>query len=493
MLANSIICGIMSICALLSDTTISKKDFEKQSLSVEVGVNIPSNYQIPYFIRTLRYGNINTNSFSNQNAIYSKYSILNTKKYSINLESQLLLLTGSKIDGLIPVANLTFFSKNFELYLGRRREIFGLGDSLLTSGFYIWSGNALPIPKIHLGTPGFVPFKFTKSFLALNANFAHGWFGRGDYASGYFLHQKSLYLRFGKIQAPFHFYIGGSHYAQWGGFAPKLIKYNITTPSGALPGSWNDYWNVLLSKNLNETSATNLSLYQVGNQLGTIETMFEYSRNKGHWKAYYQHGIESRGILNNFPDGLYGISFRRHSNNNNTGASMKAITIEFLTTLNQNTQLDPNSNEYYNDDYFNHPLQYIDGWTYQNRVIGTPFITLRADAQARWKSLYQIPDNEVSVKVINNRLWAFYSGSEWGIAKNTQFFTKVSISKNYLSFDKKTGNYGNSVTQFSSFVGITQKLKFLKGTTLSLALAYDRGDLLPSGFGMSSSLKCRVF
>lgn len=80
MLTNSIFCGIMSIYSILSDTTITKECFEKQNLSIEMGVNIPSNSQNPFFIRTLRYGTVDSDAYSNQNSLYIKLPILNTKK-----------------------------------------------------------------------------------------------------------------------------------------------------------------------------------------------------------------------------------------------------------------------------------------------------------------------------------------------------------------------------------------------------------------------------
>ena len=50
---------------------------------------------------------------------------------------------GSENQLILPEAYVKGRLGAFELYVGRRKEIIGLVDTLLTSGSYIWSGNTL--------------------------------------------------------------------------------------------------------------------------------------------------------------------------------------------------------------------------------------------------------------------------------------------------------------------------------------------------------------
>ncbi|KQS26658.1 hypothetical protein [Dyadobacter sp. Leaf189] len=55
-----------------------------------------------------------------------------------------------------PQAHATLRFRNWELFAGRKKRWIGLADSTLGTGSYAWSTNALPIPKVHLGTTKFV-------------------------------------------------------------------------------------------------------------------------------------------------------------------------------------------------------------------------------------------------------------------------------------------------------------------------------------------------
>ena len=78
------------------------------------------------------------------------------------------------------------------MYIGRKKEQFGLTDTTLTSGSYIWSGNALPLPKIQIEISDYLPIGIKSPWIAFKGNYAHGWFGESEFAYGYFLHQKSI-------------------------------------------------------------------------------------------------------------------------------------------------------------------------------------------------------------------------------------------------------------------------------------------------------------
>ncbi|MCA0230609.1 MAG: capsule assembly Wzi family protein [Bacteroidetes bacterium] len=480
-----LICSNWSFALNDSTTTYST------NLFYEIGASSGGANYTPFWLRAGNYGTIPTNSNFILGKIGGSFEDKG-RKVGYKIEGELNVNFGKESQIYIPVGAVTLTYKGLEFNIGRRKEVVGLGDTLMTSGFYIWSGNALPIPKVQIGTRGFRIIPFTNGMVSWLGNFAHGWFGTGEFASSYFLHQKTLFLKFGKSQNVINFYLGATHFGQWGGYAPKLIKYNITTPNGALPGSWKDYVDMVLSKNLDVTSNSNLSLYQVGNQLGTIEALVNFKRRYGEWKTYFQHGIESRGIFNNLPDGLYGISYKNTLKSSKT-LQIRKLLFEVLTTMNQNTQFDNNSELYYNDDYFNHAHQYYDGWTYKKAMIGSPFFTIREDVRAEWQNFRKSIGEDVFVSLINNRFLAFYGAIDVGLGKSVLLKVKGTKSINYLSFDTKTGGYGLRTPQFSGYLSICKMLKLARTSQIELKMAYDEGRLLPSNLGAYVLFKQTIF
>ena len=74
---------------------------------------------------------------------------------------------------LLPDAYVRLRHRRLAVAAGRWREVVGLGDTLLTSGFYGWSGNALPMPRLQIGTHGFAPITRNGRW-SIFAGIAHG-------------------------------------------------------------------------------------------------------------------------------------------------------------------------------------------------------------------------------------------------------------------------------------------------------------------------------
>ncbi|WP_353721899.1 capsule assembly Wzi family protein [Dyadobacter sp. 676] len=110
---------------------------------------------------------------------------------------------------LLPQAHVTLRYKNWELYVGRKKQALGLADSTIGSGSYAWSGNALPIPKIYLGTTRFVPVPLTKGWLSFQAFYSDGLFENNrPITENLKFHQKAFYLRIGKAHSALKLYGG---------------------------------------------------------------------------------------------------------------------------------------------------------------------------------------------------------------------------------------------------------------------------------------------
>ncbi|MBO0933195.1 capsule assembly Wzi family protein [Fibrella aquatilis] len=279
---------------------------------------------------------------------------------------------------VLPEAYAAIRFGHGELYVGRRKEINGLTDTLLTSGSVAWSGNALPITQIRLGTNGFAPLKMAGGLFAVNAFISHGWFANTDSMRNVKLHAKSVFLRIGKPNWKVRFYGGINHFVQWGGDSPYLPSF--VAKEGHIASDWNAYKNVVwpvgaVSGNDGQISTID-SLNQVGNHLGSIDMGMDVQFARSNLYLYYQHIYEDgSGVkFQNFPDGLFGIRWRKDRPSSHQAVQLKQLTVEFLTSINRSGT----SPIYGRDNYFFNG-QYIEGWVQQKNVIGTPIFTRTND------------------------------------------------------------------------------------------------------------------
>ena len=218
---------------------------------------------------------------------------------------------------LIPEAVAAVRWRGIELWVGRRRQITGLVDTLLSSGSFAVSGNALPIPKIELGLPNYVPLPFLHDAVAFKATFSHGLFNV-PYIQHAYLHQKTVYLRFGRSRSPIQGQIGLNHQVQWAGEADYLPYY--VAVNGKLTSNFHDYLTgVVLGKIPDDYQNDRFTNFdganRIGNHLGSLDFALTLNRRSSAWLAYHQHPYEdaSGTAWRNFPDGLYGLSWQNQT------------------------------------------------------------------------------------------------------------------------------------------------------------------------------------
>lgn len=385
---------------------------------------------------------------------------------------------------LVPDAYAKIRFGMLELYGGNRREVTGLGDTLLTSGFVAWSGNAMPFPKIQVHTPDYVPLGFTKKLLAFRAGYAHGWL-INSYIQGSYLHQKYLYGRIGKPNWRFRLYAGLNHQVQWGGHADYLIGTPLAV-DGHLSTSFQDYLSLVLGRYPealeNERFTGFDGTNRLGNHVGSYDLALEWQGSRNHWLVYHQHIYEDASglALQNVPDGLTGLRLLNRSTSA-TRFRFQRVVLEWLSTLNQSGPVfDPTARYQGADNYFNHS-QYTQGWSYQGRTLGTPFITPRPDLAPAIGNTYA-----GNGYFPNNRISAWYLGTISSFRRGPTLTTKVSYSRNHGSYKQP---YPQIFYQLSTLVCAQWPIHKWMGTQVTTTIALDHGELTPDTFGSYISLK----
>jgi hypothetical protein len=449
---------------------------------LEAGTIISSNGETPFWLRANQYGTVPLTSpiFTLRGSVSSDYTNAVTKEdqykrskfdwgYGLNVVGNV----GKENQFLIPEAYLKAKYGAFEIYAGRRKEIVGLVDTTLSSGSYIWSGNALPMPKVQISTPNFVPLGFTGGFLSFKGSYAHGWFenSRTD-VKNFYLHQKTLYLRLGKPDWKFHFYGGFNHQVQWGGELLYADPKNVSGINGKVGSSFNDYIGVVTGRsNAVEGDTTknggNDAGNRSGNHLGTIDFGFEVNAKNFSVLIYRQNIYEdgSLAYLNNISDGLNGLSitFKENPQHN---VYFKKIVFEYLNTTSQGGiggSENTNARLRGQDNYFNNSV-YQDGWIYSNQTLGTPFITTNSRG------------------FTNNRVETFHIGIE-------SFLNKVPLMLR-LTHSNNYSPYGTGTTIKGQLYALLQTtFNIRNGFILKTSLAIDNGALEGNKIGLGITLR----
>lgn len=466
--------------------------FKKTRIESQLGFIASTSKTTPFLLRSNQYGLVPLESqvgFLSGN-IRLEYDSLftQTKKlrpFGFGYGFTPHINFGGKNQMLIPEAYAKVRFKSFEFYVGRRREIQGLVDTLGTMGSYIWSGNALPLPKVEISIPNYTPI-IGNGLVSIKGNFAHGWFGKGDSVQKVLLHQKSLYVKIGKPNWKVRVIGGFNHQVQWGGaptkpFFDNISKQVISKFGNDFPTFLNAVSGVSLSKSGkgwdNQTGvAGNEAGNRSGNHLGTIDIGMELRLKEGRLLVYRQSIFDDGSLfyLNNISDGLFGVSFKSSKPHN----ILKNITIEYLNTTNQGGGyfFDQASELRGMDNYFNNSI-YRDGWTYKNQTIGNSLIVPLSNLDLKSNS------NENPNYLINNRVSA--------INLNMFYSYKGFVANSQIVSSRNFGNYDYVIDK--SQVHIKQNIAyFYKGLHYHITIASDLGELWARATGLNLGVK-KVF
>lgn len=363
-----------------------------------------------------------------------------------------------------------------EVWGGRRKQIVGLvGDSTLTSGSYVESGNTIPIPRIQIGFQEYVPF--LKGLFAIKGFLAHGWFDANPIVKNHWLHQKTLYGRFGKENWKIRVYGGLNHNVQWGG---KILTPNRWTVGNQNPSDWIDYWYVISSKRIPTFGYVDPTKYdaidrgnRIGNHLGSVDLGFEWKFKDSKLIFYRQSFYDDGSLFNaaNLADGLHGISWK-NTKANSHNSILKGVTIEFLNSSNQGGDIfSLDGGPRGRDDYFNH-LQFW-GWAYGRSTIGTPFINPSTESRINLRT---------NAFTNNNRVRLIHVGGN-GKIRTINYLIKASFSHNLGTYNIPFNPQAN---QFSTIIDLS---KSYQGPKLGkyhgfLKIAADLGQLYPNNIGV---------
>lgn len=251
-----------------------------------------------------------------------------------------------------------------QLYAGKKNWEDGIWSaSDLSMGSMVWSGNSASMPKVMIYVPNYTSIPYANGWVAFRGYLGHGWFGQDRYVEGTYLHEKALYLRVLQGQFPVNAHIGVIHNVQWGGTHPNI---------GDLPDGIGDYWRIFTGgAGEASTSPGGEVINALGNTVGAYEARLDIDLTEIDITAYRQFFIET-SVSTRFRspwDGQWGLEF---SLENMTSGWLKTFLWEHLNTKRQNAKF----GETIGADRYYHNFIYRNGWSYKNRIIGSPLVAL---------------------------------------------------------------------------------------------------------------------
>jgi hypothetical protein len=288
--------------------------------------------------------------------------------------------------------------------VGAKKQKEVLDGLSATNQNFLWSGNARPLPGILLEANN--PIKISNTF-GIDWGIAHYELNDNRFVDGVHLHYKRLALitNFNenhKLTAQLQ------HYAQWGGTSPVY---------GDLKDGFKDFINVFFAHNSEELGIEDETINKVGNHLGSYLLNYEFKNSWGNFSFYHEHPFEdgSGTRLANFPDGVWGIYFKPQNQK-----IISSILYEYIDTSDQ-SGISVGSGF---DGYFGNNI-YRSGWTYEENIIGAPFILFDKNIEI----------TDTTTAFISNRSKTHHFGvmGEFG---NFQWKLKTTVTK-YLGTYRK--------------------------------------------------------
>lgn len=311
-----------------------------------------------------------------------------------------------------------------------RAQVGSKSDSILQEGLsvsnrnFLMSTNARALPGLLLESAK--PLKFSNTF-SLEWGIGHYLLNDDRFVEDTRVHFKKIALHIklnesnsitGKIQ----------HYAQWAGNSPVF---------GQLRDDFDAFVDVFTATKGEEIGVNGEILNAVGNHLGSFYLDYQFQNSLGNFIMYHDHPFEdgSGTAFKNFPDGIWGINFEPLK-----FKLFNAFVYEFITTKDQ-------SSANRSDNYFSNNV-YRSGWTYNESIIGLPFIATNPN----------LVITATNSPIISNRVQVHhlgFSGSfkqiNWQIKSsiaqsfgtfNNPFTQELNTWHNYLNIEYKTQVYG---------------------------------------------------
>ncbi|MCH5238632.1 MAG: hypothetical protein J1F38_00240 [Muribaculaceae bacterium] len=351
-------------------------------------------------------------------------------------------------------------------------------DMRLSSGDLLFSGNAIAIPQLRVGTLGFAPVWGTKGWFFIKAYLSYGKFTDsgwqkkwvvpgGERSQGVLFCGRGLWFRVGNVETfPMTVDLGIEMGTQFAGTVYKGGK-PIRLAHGFI-----DWIKAFIPLSANSSAPIGEQTNVQGNMTGEYNFSINYAPNpnwnlKFYWDHYFEDHSQMFLEYGFWKDGLFGFEVEFPKNR-----YVDKLVVEYVKTTDQTGAV---NNDYTpevphqvsgRDNYYNHYL--YNCWQTWGMSIGTPL------------AISPLYNRNHILRIFNTRFKAFHIGFEGTPVKNLRYRMLLTFSQNW-------GTYWHPLSSrmdnCSGLVEIDYSPRFFKGFFAKASIAWDKGKLLGNNFG----------
>ncbi|MEG9327952.1 capsule assembly Wzi family protein [Salinimicrobium catena] len=380
-------------CFLVIYLLLSTKIFaQKIHFSGEIDIQglTSAGEELPFWMYSNTRGRVSDNS-NFMGVISSELSYNPSPVSSLEVGSGVFYSDGLSHDIFFDELYLEYNYKWLGVTTGRKQydELYnGLSAS---NENILWSLNSRPIPGIQIRTE-YPIFFSSRQVFGFEASYSEYRLEAERFMRRANIHHKFFRLIFNSQD--FQFKIGLQHFAQWGG--TSKVK-------GKQPDTLEAYLRIITGKAGTENASIGDQSNALGNHLGGYEIYITKSFAAFNAELIYNHLFDDKSgmRLGNTPDGRYGLFI-----NLKEQKWLDSFIYEFYYTKHQSSTT---SGAHIWDNYFNNFL-YRSGWTYEERVIGTPFFVPNHYDEEHAAGFIRIGNNKFIAHHIgiSGKLWSKY-------------------------------------------------------------------------------------
>lgn len=397
---------ILSLVVLIcfAGHTVAQDDSGDVSYDIKTGFTFKLNPQgldadLPFWMHVNRDGGIDQISANALNYIEGNILLFKNSIFEIESGASLTSRYSSSPAIFFDQAYLDIKAYSFKLTAGRFIDPLAMKEDDLSTGSFMYSRNATPIPKIAFSTDGFVGLPGTNDIVRYNGLFAHGWFEDNRYVKNAYLHEKNFYL---SIKYAFFDAVGGIvHNVQWSGESQGR---------GQLPTGWQTFWEVITATgSSNETAPGGEQSNAVGNSVAAYDFSLGLYFDNFDMRAYRLFYLEDK-VSTRFRspwDGIWGLTIKPK----NSTLIQNFIWEHINTKRMDSYDFEPRGTASYYNNFI-----YRTGWTHEGRVIGNPML---------------LTDGTLERPVYNNIIIAHHLGLSGSLGKAVNYKMLYTFSRNY--------------------------------------------------------------
>ncbi len=510
----------LTIIFLLS-FSLSRAQNDSIAYGIKILGNISSEGYSPHYIESNRFGIYNDT--------INDLLIMPGIRYPIRIGEHFKINTGLDLAGkrnfdesFVYQGYVNISYGPLELKMGRQEYTLGQVSETLSSGSFLVSNNAKPIPRIGIGFYDYTNVPFTHGYLQVKGGLNHGWLDndRLDHSpyNKPLLHEKFAYIRTRKI--PVNPYVGVAHYAMYGGERQNGNEVGI------------DYKAVFFGQGSSEVGNLGEEVNAAGEHLGIVDLGADIKISDYQITYYYHIPINDRtGLEKNFgrnKDFFTGLVLTTEKKN-----LLNGFSYEFIHTTQQTglgipdpivdgrfvTLWNENDREYLKDHYtsigvpvddintelewrsflqayINHGYlfggrsdfynNFLYTHVYNGRIIGTPLFQTKPELEKMTGD--RIPGDYI----VNNRIIAHHLGLSGYVNQNLDYRFMLTFTRNKGAWQEYGGRtkwegialdpdfdwyWRGNKDQWYSLLETTYRLPSYPGLGVKAGIALDFGDL----------------